>query len=62
MDKNNISLTINHQSDIPKYQQLVNAINDAISKNILKKVAVLPSVNKICKANQLSRDTVFKAY
>jgi len=62
MDKNNISLTINHQSDIPKYQQLVNAINDAISKNILKKGAVLPSVNKICKANQLSRDTVFKAY
>lgn len=53
---------INHDSDIPKYQQLVNGINNAIAENILKKGDLLPSVNAICKENQLSRDTVFKAY
>jgi len=62
MDGNNFVLSINHQSDIPKYQQIVNAINDAIGKNILRKGEALPSVNKICKTNHLSRDTVFKAY
>ena len=62
MDLNQISLSINHQSDIPKYQQIVNAINDAIGKNSLQKGEAIPSVNKICKTTQLSRDTVFKAY
>lgn len=62
MDENNFVFTINHQSDIPKYQQIVNAINEAIGKNVLHKGEALPSVNKICKTYQLSRDTVFKAY
>ena len=53
---------INHDSDIPKYQQLVNGLNNAIAENILQKGDLLPSVNAICKENQLSRDTVFKAY
>ncbi len=53
---------INHDSDIPKYQQLVNSINDAVGKNLLNKGDLLPSVNFICKENNLSRDTVFKAY
>lgn len=62
MEAKNVFLTINHLSDIPKYQQIVNGINDAIGKNILPKGEVLPSVNTICKTLQLSRDTVFKAY
>ncbi len=62
MNTNQILIDINHQSDIPKYQQIVNAINDAISKNVLQKGSAIPSVNKMCKTNQLSRDTVFKAY
>ena len=53
---------INHESDIPKYQQLVNGITNAIAENILQIGDLLPSVNSICKTNQLSRDTVFKAY
>lgn len=60
--ENNFTLNINHESDIPKYQQLVDSINNAISENILAKGEQLPSVNSICKNNQLSRDTVFKAY
>ncbi len=62
MLKNNFTLIINHNSDIPKYQQIVNAINESIAKNILHTGDALPSVNSVCKTNQLSRDTVFKAY
>ncbi|MBE8723326.1 GntR family transcriptional regulator [Flavobacterium hungaricum] len=53
---------MNHESDIPKYQQLVDGITNAIAENILQKGDLLPSVNVICKTYQLSRDTVFKAY
>ncbi|QTD39168.1 GntR family transcriptional regulator [Polaribacter batillariae] len=60
--KHKISLTIDHESDIPKYQQLVNEINNAIAENILKKGDAIPSVNKTCKSCKVSRDTVFKAY
>lgn len=62
MDKTDFYFKINHQSDIPKYQQLVNAINDAIAENLFVIGDAIPSVNKICAATQLSRDTVFKAY
>ena len=41
---------------------MVNGITNAIAENILQKGDLLPSVNSICKTNQLSRDTVFKAY
>jgi DNA-binding transcriptional regulator YhcF (GntR family) len=62
MIKKGFSFSINHNSDIPKYQQIVNTINDAIAENILNKGEQLPSVSSICKNNKLSRDTVFKAY
>ncbi len=62
MAKDYFKLIINHSSDIPKYQQIVTAINESIAKNILHTGDALPSVNSICKSNQLSRDTVFKAY
>ncbi len=57
-----LNINIKHQSDTPKYQQLVNAINNAIAKGFLEKGNILPSVNNICKTYDLSRDTVFKAY
>lgn len=59
---NDFAFNISHISDIPKYQQLINAINNSISENVLKKGDLLPSINSICKENKLSRDTVFKAY
>jgi len=62
MNEKSFAFLINHDSDIPKYQQLVNSINNAIAENILDKGDLLPSVNSICKENKLSRDTVFKAY
>ncbi len=62
MDEKKLQLIINHDSDIPKYQQLVNTINNAIAENFLAKGEQLPSVNSICNEYKLSRDTVFKAY
>lgn len=59
---NNFAFSIEHDSDIPKYQQLVNAVNEAVAKNNLLVGDTLPSVNSICKDLKLSRDTVFKAY
>jgi len=54
--------TVDQNSNILKFQQLVDAITDSISQNELKQGDMLPSVNQIMKECQLSRDTVFKAY
>ena len=59
---NGVLFNINHNGDIPKYQQIVNSINDGISKKLISIGDSLPSVNSFCKDYKLSRDTVFKAY
>lgn len=59
---NTLSFSIQHDSEVPKYQQLVNTINDSIANNFIAVGDVLPSVNNMCKEYKLSRDTVFKAY
>jgi DNA-binding transcriptional regulator YhcF (GntR family) len=45
-----------------KFQQLIDSIIDAISRNLLQVGDILPSVNQLCHESKLSRDTVFKAY
>lgn len=57
-----IKFQIDRNSSVLKFQQLVDAIIDSISRNQLKEGDMLPSVNQIMKDCQLSRDTVFKAY
>ena len=57
-----MNFEININSETPKYQQLVNAINNELANNRLTSGDALPSVNAVCKSLQLSRDTVFKAY
>ncbi len=54
--------SVDKNSNVLKFQQLVEAIMDSISQNQLKQGDMLPSVNQIMKDCQLSRDTVFKAY
>lgn len=54
--------TVDANSNVLKFQQLVNSIMDSISRNQLKQGDMLPSVNQIMKECKLSRDTVFKAY
>jgi DNA-binding transcriptional regulator YhcF (GntR family) len=53
---------VSPQSNLLKFQQLIDAVNEAISRNLLQVGDLLPSVNQLCKQSTLSRDTVFKAY
>jgi DNA-binding transcriptional regulator YhcF (GntR family) len=53
---------VDKNSNVLKFQQLVDAILDSISRDQLKQGEMLPSVNQIMSECQLSRDTVFKAY
>ena len=57
-----LKFKIDNNSNTLKFQQLVDAIVNAISQNQLKAGDMLPSVNQIMKEANLSRDTVFKAY
>ncbi len=58
----NFKFTVDSNSNVLKYQQLVDAIIDSISRDQLNSGDMLPSVNQIMSESQLSRDTVFKAY
>jgi len=53
---------LDESSSQTKLQQLIHAINEAISNGTLKEGDFLPSVNKLNKNSGLSRDTIFKAY
>ena len=53
---------VDRNSNALKFQQLVDAILDSISRDQLKQGEMLPSVNQIMQESNLSRDTVFKAY
>lgn len=57
-----IDFKINPNSDIPKFRQIVDRVNNAIAENKLHEGDQLPSVNILCQKYNLSRDTVFKAY
>ncbi|QZT38805.1 GntR family transcriptional regulator [Halosquirtibacter xylanolyticus] len=56
------NFTLDPNSTILRYKQLVHAVASAIQSGELKAGDALPSVNSIIKSSSLSRDTVFKAY
>lgn len=56
------NLRINHDSEIPKYKQVVNLILSDIEAGIFKKGQRIPSINATSEELFLSRDTVEKAY
>lgn len=55
-------ISIQTNLGMPKYKQIILTIEKAIENQELKKDEKLPSINKICIANGLSRDTVLQAY
>ena len=55
-------ITIDKNSNLPKYRQIVLSIEVAIAENRLKRNDKLPSVNKVSLAFSVSRDTVLGAY
>lgn len=58
----NNDLRINHDSEIPKYKQVVNMIISDIETGIFKKGQRIPSINETSEELLLSRDTVEKSY
>ena len=55
-------IKIEQSSDVPKFRQIIDSVNNAIARNLLQAGDSLPSVNQVCNQYKLSRDTVFKAY
>ncbi len=53
---------INHDSEVPKYKQVVDLILSDIESGIFKKGQRIPSINETSEELLLSRDTVEKAY
>lgn len=55
-------IKISEDSNLPKYQQIINSVEKSIASQLLKKNDKLPSINKICLEFKISRDTVLYAY
>ncbi len=55
-------LRIKHQSEVPKYKQVVDMIISDIESGIFKQGQRIPSINETSEELLLSRDTVEKAY
>jgi DNA-binding transcriptional regulator YhcF (GntR family) len=55
-------ITIQENSHIPKYKQIINALENKIKEGVLQINDKLPSVNKVALEFNLSRDTVLLAY
>ena len=58
----NHDLRINHDSDIPKYKQVVEMLVSDIEAGIFKVGQRIPSINETSEDLLISRDTVEKAY
>jgi len=58
----NNDLRINHDSEIPKYKQVVEMFVSDIEAGIFKKGQRIPSINETSEDLLISRDTVEKAY
>lgn len=57
-----IKFEIDTKSTLPKYLQIVEVLSNLIRKGNLKVGDALPSVRKICFDNNMSQETVIKAY
>lgn len=55
-------ISIQNNLGLPKYKQIILSIEKAIEEEKLIKGDRLPSVNKVCLAFSLSRDTVLQGY
>ena len=55
-------IKIEDNTGIPKYQQIVNAINNAVGNKTLNLGDHLPSINDLCKSFPISKETAISAY
>ena len=57
-----INIHFQEHSSVPKYRQIINALQELIHTGELKKGDKIPSLNMLCKQYGLSQDTVLMAY
>ncbi len=57
-----INITIDENSRVPKYKQIVDSVIEDISKGRLSFGQKIPSINELSESCYLSRNTVEKAY
>lgn len=62
LPSNNSVITIDSNSSLPIYKQIVAAIKQAISNQQLQKGDIIPSVNQIAAEFSIARGSIFKAY
>jgi GntR family transcriptional regulator len=55
-------LRVNPRSPIPMYQQIVNAVKEAVAKGLLKPGERLPTVRELASEYAINHNTVAKAY
>lgn len=55
-------LRVDCASSVPKYRQVIDAINGAIERNRLKVGDKLPSITELCNNNHIGRDSVLLAF
>ncbi|RZJ31803.1 MAG: GntR family transcriptional regulator [Flavobacterium sp.] len=55
-------ISIQENVGVPKYRQIIRSIEQSVVDGTLGKNDRLPSVNKVCMAFSISRDTVLLAY
>ncbi len=58
----NSIITIDSNSPLPLYKQIVTCIKQAISDQVLQKGDIIPSVNHIASEFSIARGSIFKAY
>ena len=64
MERKNIipKLTINRNSIVPKYKQLIQGILCIMEQGEIMQHDILPSIHQLCTGLDVSRNTVEKAY
>jgi len=55
-------IKIDSKSAKPKYKQIIESINGAIVRGVVRKGEKMPSINQICNRYKVSRDTVMLAF
>lgn len=60
--KKNINIQFENNLSVPKYRQIIDAIQQKINAGELKKGDKIPSLNMFCNQYGLSQDTVLMAY
>ncbi len=60
--RSQINIQFEENMSVPKYRQIIDAVQQKIKAGELKKGDKIPSLNKLCSQYGLSQDTVLMAY